>query len=53
MQTAKSVSLKTADLRHFTPADKVLPPELLKAMGIKLRGPQKALTKQATTIRLC
>jgi uncharacterized protein (DUF4415 family) len=44
--------LTAADLRRFKPAEQVLPPELLKAMGIKPRGPQKAPTKQATTIRL-
>lgn len=44
--------LTAADLRHFKPAAEVLPPELLKVMGIKPRGPQKAPTKEATTIRL-
>lgn len=44
--------LTAADLRHFKPAAEVLPPELLKVMGIRPRGPQKAPTKQATTIRL-
>ena len=44
--------LTAADLRRFKPAAEVLPPELLKLMGIKPRGPQKAPTKQATTIRL-
>ena len=44
--------LTAADLRRLKPADQVLPPELLKTMGIKPRGPQKAPTKQATTIRL-
>jgi uncharacterized protein (DUF4415 family) len=44
--------LTAADLRRFKPAVEVLPADLLKAMGIKLRGPQKAPTKQATTIRL-
>ena len=44
--------LTAVDLRHFKPADQVLPPELLKMMGVKPRGPQKAPTKQATTIRL-
>ena len=44
--------LTAADQRRFKPADQVLPPELLKTMGIKPRGPQKAPTKQATTIRL-
>ena len=40
------------DLRRFKPAAEVLPPDLLRTMGIKPRGPQKAPTKQATTIRL-
>ena len=44
--------LTAADLRRFKPADQMLPPELLKTMGIKPRGPQKAPTKQVTTIRL-
>ena len=44
--------LTAADLRRFKPATEVLPPELLKVIGIKPRGPQKAPTKQATTIRL-
>lgn len=44
--------LTAADLRHFKPAAEVLPPDLLKTLGIKPRGPQKAPTKQATTIRL-
>jgi uncharacterized protein (DUF4415 family) len=44
--------LSAADLRRFKPAAEVLPPELLKVMGVKPRGPQKAPTKQATTIRL-
>ena len=45
-------SLSAADLRNFKPASEALPPDLLTAMGIKPRGPQKAPTKQATTIRL-
>lgn len=44
--------LTAADLRRFKPATEVLPAELLKTIGIKPRGPQKAPTKQATTIRL-
>ena len=44
--------LTAADLRRFKPANQVLPTELLRVMGIKPRGPQKAPTKQATTIRL-
>ena len=44
--------LKASDLRRFKPAAEVLPPELLKVMGIEPLGQQKAPTKQATTIRL-
>lgn len=49
--------LTAADLRHFKPAREVLPTELyagLLAMNRRagVRGPQKAPTKQATTIRL-
>ena len=44
--------LTAADLRRFKPAADVLPAELLKVMGIRPRGPQRAPTKQATTIRL-
>lgn len=44
--------LTATDLLRFKLADQVLPPELLNAMGIKPRGPQKAPTKQVTTIRL-
>lgn len=44
--------LTAADLRRFKPATEVLPLVLLKVMGIKPRGSQKAPTKQATTIRL-
>ena len=44
--------LTAVDLRRFKPAAEVLPTELLKVMGIKPREPQRAPTKQATTIRL-
>ncbi len=44
--------LAAADLRRFKPASEVLPAELLKVMGIRPHRPQKAPTKQATTIRL-
>jgi uncharacterized protein (DUF4415 family) len=44
--------LTAQDLRHFKPAAEVLPHDLLKVIRIKTRGPQKAPTKQATTIRL-
>ena len=43
--------LIATDLRRFKPADQLLPPELLKTLGIKPRGQKKAPTKQATTIR--
>ena len=41
--------LDLADIRRFRPANAVLPPDLLKVLGI--RGPQKAPLKQPTTIR--
>ena len=44
--------LTATDLRHFKPVAQAMSPELLKVMGIKPRGAQKAPTKQATTIRL-
>ena len=44
--------LTAADLRAFKPASEVLPPELQKTLGMRLRGPQKAPTKVSTTIRL-
>ena len=44
--------LTATDLRHFKPVAQAMSPELLKVMGIKPRGLQKAPTKQATTIRL-
>lgn len=44
--------LTAIDLRRFKPAAEALPPELLKVLSIKPRGPQKTPTKQATTIRL-
>lgn len=45
------------ELRHFKPAAQVLPPELYAGLvemnrRAGVRGPQKAPTKQATTIRL-
>jgi uncharacterized protein (DUF4415 family) len=48
--------LTAADLRHFKPAPEVLPPELYAGLlkmnrRAGVRGPQKAPTKQATTIR--
>ena len=44
--------LTAADIRHFKPAHEVLPIELQKALGMKVRGAQKAPVKVATTIRL-
>ena len=41
--------LTAEDLKHFKPTAEVLPPSLLKKLG--LRGPQKAPTKVPTTIR--
>lgn len=44
--------LTAADLAKFKPASEALPPELQETLGIRRRGPQKAPTKVATTIRL-
>ena len=44
--------LSAADLRRFKPAQEALPAGLQKTLGMKPRGPQKAPTKQMTTIRL-
>ena len=41
--------LTAGDIKHFKPAAEVLPPSLLKKLGI--RGTQKAPTKVPTTIR--
>ncbi len=41
--------LTAADFALFRPAHEVLPPSLMKTLGI--RGPQKAPLKQPTTIR--
>ena len=43
--------LTEEDFRRFRPAHEVLPPDLLKTLGIRTRGPQKAPTKVPTTIR--
>ena len=45
-------TLTTTDMRKFKPASEVLPPALQKTLGVRPRGPQKAPTKVATTIRL-
>jgi uncharacterized protein (DUF4415 family) len=42
--------LSEVDPTLFRPANEVLPPSLLKKLGI--RGPQKAPTKERITIRL-
>ncbi len=41
--------LTAEDIKHFKPAAEVLPPSLLKKLGV--RGSQKAPTKVPTTIR--
>lgn len=44
--------LTAADMRLFRPAHEVLPLALQQKLGMRPRGPQKAPTKVATTIRL-
>lgn len=44
--------LRAADMRRFRPAAELLPEQVQRQLGIKTRGPQKAPTKIATTIRL-
>lgn len=44
--------LTAEDMRRFRPAHEVLPPALQKTLGMWVRGPQKALPKVSTTIRL-
>lgn len=44
--------LTAADMRHFKPAHEVLPLELQKALGMRVRGAQKTPVKVSTTIRL-
>lgn len=44
--------LTAEDLRHFKPAHDALPTALQKALGMKVRGPQKTPTKDRITIRL-
>ena len=43
--------LRAADMRKFKPACEVLPLELQKTLVVSSRGPQKAPTKVAVTIR--
>jgi len=45
-------TLSKEDLRRFKPSHEVLPHELQQTLGVRPRGPQKAPTKVATTIRL-
>lgn len=45
-QSGEVRELTKKDLRHFKPAAEVLPPDLLRTMGIKARGPAKG-THQA------
>mgnify|MGYP003584038556 FL=1 len=44
--------LSKVDPKLFRPPHEVLPVELEETLGIERRGPQKARTKVATTIRL-
>ncbi len=44
--------LTAADMRQFKPARDVLPLDLQQALGMRIRGPQKAPVKVSTTIRL-
>jgi len=44
--------LTAADMTRFRPAHEVLPAALQKTLGMRRRGPQKAPTKTATTLRL-
>lgn len=44
--------LTAEDLRHFKPAHEALPPALQKTLGMRVRGPQKAPTRDRITIRL-
>jgi uncharacterized protein (DUF4415 family) len=44
--------LTLEDFKHFRPAAEVLSLSLQEKLGIRHRGPQKAPTKERTTIRL-
>ncbi len=44
--------LDAEDIQRFKPASEVLPEQLQRKLGLKVRGPQKMPTKIATTIRL-
>ena len=44
--------LDADDIKRFKRAHEVLPEQVQRNLGIKVRGPQKSPTKVATTIRL-
>ncbi|QWT18361.1 BrnA antitoxin family protein [Bacillus sp. NP157] len=44
--------LTDAELASFRPTHEVLPGDLQALLGVRRRGPQKAPTKVATTVRL-
>jgi uncharacterized protein (DUF4415 family) len=44
--------LLAEDFKHFRPMADGLPPSLAAKLGLTPRGPQKAPTKERTTIRL-
>ena len=44
--------LTLEDFKHFRPAAEVLPRSLQEKLGMRRRGPQKAPTKERTTVRL-
>jgi uncharacterized protein (DUF4415 family) len=44
--------LTAQNMRLFKPAHEVLPLDLQKTLGMRMRGPQKAPPKVSTTIRL-
>ena len=44
--------LTAEDFKHFRPAAEVLTLSLQEKLGLRARGPQKAPTKERTTIRL-
>jgi uncharacterized protein (DUF4415 family) len=44
--------LTLEDFKHFRPVAEVLPPSLMAKLAARGRGPQKAPTKERTTIRL-
>jgi uncharacterized protein (DUF4415 family) len=44
--------LTLEDFKHFRPAAEVLPRSLQEKLRMRRRGPQKAPTKERTTVRL-